>query len=70
MASNIPNTPPHGPLGKKNSASSRPVAYPPPMTTALKAKPGSRKRLKNDGGAGKGRRFVHGGQYVVRNDIR
>ena len=29
-----------GPLGRKNSASSRPVAYPPPMTTALKANPG------------------------------
>src|ERR1700677_2756886 len=48
IANSIPNTPPHGPLGKKNSASSRAVAYPPPITTALKANPGRNHRLKID----------------------
>src|SRR5450755_2391466 len=48
MPNNMPATPPHGPLGMKNSASSRPVEYPPPMTTALKAKPGNRMRLNHD----------------------
>src|SRR5436190_23968609 len=41
-------SPPQDPLGRKNSASSRPVAYPPPITTALKASPGSKKRWKRD----------------------
>src|SRR5689334_9253248 len=36
--------PPQGPAGRKNSAISRPVAYPPPMTTALNARPGNTKR--------------------------
>src|ERR1700733_7161494 len=49
MASSMPARPPQGPLGRKNSANSRPVASPPPITTALKAKPGSRKRWNQDG---------------------
>ena len=48
VASNMAAIPPHGPLGMKNSASSRPVAYPPPITTALKANPGSRKRWNRE----------------------
>src|SRR5579863_659149 len=49
IASAIPRSPPTGPAGRKNSASSRPVAYPPPITTALKASPGSNTRLMIEG---------------------
>src|SRR5512141_2256976 len=47
-ASAMPINPPCGPAGRKNSASSRPVAYPPPITKALKAKPGSRYRWNQE----------------------
>ena len=39
--------PPTGPSMRKNSASSRPVPYPPAMTTDWKTNPGSRMRRRN-----------------------